>query len=262
MNRYIIYDFETTGLDVLKDRAVEVGALLIENKKVKDSFVTIINCGKESGPEALNVHGIDFKTSQKGMEPKKAFQKLSEFIDGNFLVAHNGNNFDNFMLKAELHRYGITIPDCKLIDSMMLAQKAKLGISRFSLHELCSHFKVKNTEAHRSLGDTKALLKVFEKLRSDHDLDAIHKISREKKLSDIFPGLASFELLLKSLDEKRALEVIYENQKGEVKQRWILPQETDLPFGSMCPMIKAICLTSNEEKNFRLDGFRKFLAIK
>jgi DNA polymerase III epsilon subunit-like protein len=263
MSKYIIYDFETTGLDVLKDRAVEVAALLIENEKIKDSFTTIINCGKESTPDALRVHGISLKETQKGMESQKAFESLCDFMNGHYIVAHNGNNYDHFMLKAELHRHGLDIPDCKLIDSMTLAQKSGLGLSSFSLENLCKHFKIKNSSAHRALGDTKALLEVFEILkRKNSSLDEIHKLSREKKLNDIFPHFDGFTLLLDALEHGKNLEIEYENQKGEVKRRWIKPDNTELNWGSMCPMIKAECKTDKIEKAFRLDGFRTIFCIE
>lgn len=263
MKKYIIYDFETTGLDVLKDRAVEVAALLIEDQKIKDTFVTIINCGKESHPDALRVHGISFEESKQGMAPDKAFKNLAEFIDGHHIVAHNGNNYDHFILKTEFHRNGIEIPECKLIDSIYLAQKSKLGLSSFSLDNLCKHFKIKNSRAHRALEDSKALFKVFTNLmHEDSSLDEIHKISREKKLHELYPYFDGFKLLLDAMEDKKTLDIEYQNQKGELKRRWIKPQNTDLHRGSMCPQIKAQCLTDHIEKSFRLDGFKEIFCLK
>lgn len=262
MNNYIIYDFETTGLDILKDRAVEVAALLIENQKVKDSFVTIINCGKKSTTGALKVHGISFKESQEGMEAKKVFEKLSDFMRGHFIVAHNGNNYDHFMLKTEFHRHNIRIPDCKLIDSLSLAQKSNLGLSSLSLESLCKHFKIKNSNAHRALGDSKALVKIFEQLKGKNSLSEMHKICRQKNLIDIFPHFEGFDLLLNAIEGGKNLEIEYQNQKGEIKRRWIKPDSTVLNFGSMCPMINAKCNTDKIEKAFRLDGFRGVFSLK
>jgi DNA polymerase-3 subunit epsilon len=49
-NTVIILDFETTGLSPnMRDRAIEIGAVCIENGEIKDHFQALMNPGRRIG---------------------------------------------------------------------------------------------------------------------------------------------------------------------------------------------------------------------
>ena len=41
----VVLDFETTGLNPLNDRIIEIGAVLLEGGEIKDTFSTFVNPG-------------------------------------------------------------------------------------------------------------------------------------------------------------------------------------------------------------------------
>ena len=43
LDRFIAFDFETTGLQVETDRAIEVAAIMFKDGKPAEKFVTLIN---------------------------------------------------------------------------------------------------------------------------------------------------------------------------------------------------------------------------
>ena len=43
LDRFIAFDFETTGLEVSNDRPIEVAAVMFEGGKPSDRFCTLIN---------------------------------------------------------------------------------------------------------------------------------------------------------------------------------------------------------------------------
>lgn len=256
MAEYIVYDFETTGLCVLSDRAVEVAAVLVKDGKVVKTFESLINSGKESSPDAYAVHGIGLKELKSAPKSKDVFRDFVEFIKGHYIVAHNGNNFDHYILRTELLRHGLEMPECKLIDSLVLANSVKKGPNK--LADLCSHFKIKNSQSHRAMSDTKALASIFELLSDKKvDLKKCHEISKGHELKSFFPDILGFQLLLKSIENNKRVEIDYLNQKQELKRRWIVPLRTQINFGSSALTIVATCCEDNIEKNFRLERLGK-----
>lgn len=105
--REIIFDTETTGLDRLDDRIIEIGGVELVNRfPTGNTFHVFINPdGKQVHPDALAVHGI----SNDRLKDKPVFAGIVdgflEFIDGAKLIAHNAT-FDMGFINAELNRLG------------------------------------------------------------------------------------------------------------------------------------------------------------
>jgi DNA polymerase-3 subunit epsilon len=112
-----------------------VAAVKIKDGKVVDTFESLINCGRESHPAAYAVHGIGLKELKSAPKPAEVFSKFADFVDGQHIVAHNGNGFDHYILRTELLRNGICMPDCKLIDSLLIAGSLRRPPNR--LADLC-----------------------------------------------------------------------------------------------------------------------------
>ncbi len=125
MNREIVFDTETTGLDFREDRVIEIGGLELVNRFPSGrTFHVYLNPqGRSVHPEAQAVHGI----SNADLADKPAFHDIVgeflEFIDGARLVAHNAT-FDMSFVNAELARIGEQpiAPD-RVVDTLMLARR-------------------------------------------------------------------------------------------------------------------------------------------
>ena len=102
----VIYDFETSGLNVYKEDVIEIGAKCIETDKVYNSLVIpmILAKAKQGIPSKITeITGITNDLLKK--QGKKTLQAFLEFF--NFLldiyeqyheitlVAHNGLSFDD-----------------------------------------------------------------------------------------------------------------------------------------------------------------------
>ena len=98
----VVLDFETTGLSPrLGDRAIEIGAVLIENGAVTKSFQELMNPGFRINSFIENFTGITNKMLQKAPPCDEVMAKFADFIGDHNLVAHNAT-FDRSFLDAEL----------------------------------------------------------------------------------------------------------------------------------------------------------------
>jgi len=103
-NTVIVLDFETTGLSPdFGDRAIEIGAVKIEQGVVVDQFQGLMNPGRRISAFIEDYTGITnvmLKTAPPCSDVMTAFADFAGDAD---LVAHNAS-FDKRFLYAELER--------------------------------------------------------------------------------------------------------------------------------------------------------------
>jgi DNA polymerase-3 subunit epsilon len=102
----VVLDFETTGMSPdYGDRAIEVGAVRLEQGQVTGRFQALMNPGRRINGFIEGLTGItnDMVSDAPGCE--SVMDEFADFIDGYHLVAHNAS-FDRRFLDAELSRIG------------------------------------------------------------------------------------------------------------------------------------------------------------
>jgi DNA polymerase-3 subunit epsilon len=132
-NSLIVLDFETTGLSpTMGDRAIEIGAVLIENGKITDRFQQLMNPGLRISGLIESYTGISNAMLADAQPCAQVMNKFADFIGDHNLLAHNAS-FDQRFLDAELTRinrgYGGAMT-CSLLAARRLFQNApnhKLG---------------------------------------------------------------------------------------------------------------------------------------
>jgi DNA polymerase-3 subunit epsilon len=103
-NTVIILDFETTGLSPdMGDRAIEIGAVCIEDGEVTGQFQELMNPGRRVDPFIENYTGISNAMLKNAPSCGEVMHRFADFIQGYNLVAHNAS-FDKRFLDAELGR--------------------------------------------------------------------------------------------------------------------------------------------------------------
>jgi DNA polymerase III subunit epsilon len=162
--REIVFDTETTGLERLEDRVIEIGGVELVNRfPTGRTFHVYINPqGRAVHPEALAVHGI----SNEQLADKPTFPEIAndflDFFDGAKLVAHNAM-FDLGFINAELERIGQPpIPVERVVDTLALARR-RHPMGPNSLDALCKRYGIDNSHRtlHGALLDSEILAEVY-----------------------------------------------------------------------------------------------------
>ena len=167
MNRRIILDTETTGLDFDKDRIIEIACLeLIDDVFSGERFHNYyspenIIISKQSE----EIHGLsnDFLKKYKSFENE--IQSFLEFIGNSQLIIHNAQ-FDLSMINNALKRIGKKkIPEEQTLCTLDLSKKKFPG-SKNNLNALCRRFGISlaEREKHSAITDCFLLLQVFQEL--------------------------------------------------------------------------------------------------
>lgn len=176
-NNLIVFDFETTGLSPdMGDRAIEIGAVLIENGKITDRFQQIMNPGIRIPLFIENLTGITNAMVKSARDNSTVMAEFYEFITGHNLVAHNAS-FDERFLRAEFRRikkYYSSGIACSLLAARRIFQNAPN-------HQLATLAHYKNLPSdgtyHRALADAEVTahlwLSLLDELREQHELDEL-----------------------------------------------------------------------------------------
>lgn len=102
----IVLDFETTGLSPNQgDRAIEIGAVKLENGQVVDRFQSLMNPGFRVSGFIEGYTGITNNMLNHAPSCDEVMSEFVDFIGDANLVAHNAS-FDKRFLDAELDLIG------------------------------------------------------------------------------------------------------------------------------------------------------------
>lgn len=186
----VVIDFETTGLSPnLGERAIEVGAVLLNNNQIIDRFQSLMNPGKRVSGFIESYTGITNKMLSTAPSITEAMGELKNFIGNHHLVAHNAS-FDSRFLDAEFDRIKHKRKNefaCSLLMSRRIYPEAPN-------HKLETLVRYKNLKTdgihHRALADAemtahlwiKLVEDIKQKYRFDNvSFDVIQKISKTPK---------------------------------------------------------------------------------
>lgn len=175
--RLLGLDEETTGLLTSEDRVVELGICLweVEQKRpivtvgmfLKDDDIMARARRPDVQEMMKRITGITPEMLEEfGTDAKKNLEWLVEFalkhkID--YIVAHNGENFDKPMLFAELDRHGILAPEFRAIPWIDTKSDIPFVTEPDSrrLNHLAADHGFINPFAHRAIFDVLTMLRIL-----------------------------------------------------------------------------------------------------
>lgn len=176
-NTLVILDFETTGLSPdMGDRAIEIGAVLIENGKITDRFQELMNPGQSISGFIENYTGISNAMLKKASPSADVMRRFAHFIGGHNLVAHNAS-FDKKFLDEEFRRIGHSYSGT-FACSMLLARRIFQGAPNHKLSTLVEYAKIPSDGTfHRALYDSEMTAKVWlamlDHIKQEHNITSI-----------------------------------------------------------------------------------------
>ncbi len=149
----IVLDFETTGLSPrFGDRAIEIGAVLIENNIVTDRFQSLMNPGFRISSFIESYTGISNDMVEAAPPCEEVMEQFAEFIADHPLVAHNAS-FDRSFLDAELTFLGKT-RNSAMACSMLAARRVYPDAPNHKLGTLVRYCGIYTDGTfHRALAD-------------------------------------------------------------------------------------------------------------
>lgn len=161
---YVVFDLETTGVNVIKDDIIEISAVKVLGGKVADTFSTLVNPGRPIPYYATQVNGITDEMVEDAPDIREALADFLTFAGDAVLVGHNIQSFDlNFVSNAAEGLFGKTVEN-DYIDTLYMARSCLPELSHHKLVDVASYFHISAEGAHRALNDCIMNQKCYEEL--------------------------------------------------------------------------------------------------
>jgi len=231
----VVFDLETTGINVEKDRIVQIAMIKVDPKGSRTTFETLVNPEQPIPPEASAVHGIKDADVRDKPTFSQIRREVEDYLAEADLAGFNSVNFDLPLLQAELARAGseMDFPGVRHLDAMKI-------FHRLERRDLTAAYKLycgkDLTGAHNALADTEATLEILDAQVARYDevpdeVDDLHRfcnpdegrfVDRKRKFLWSEEGEAVFTF---GKFEGQSLNAVVADQRGRSYLEWMLGKD-------------------------------------
>ena len=188
-NPLIFFDLETTGVNITKDRIVEISYIKVFPNGQEQEKTIRVNPGMPIPPEATAIHHITDEDVKDKPQFKDIAKDLSHVFEGCDIAGFNSNRFDIPLLMEEFLRAGVNfdISKRKFIDIQTIFHKMEQRTLVAAYKFYCN--KDLN-DAHSASADTRATYEVLKAQLDrysslENDVDYLSKFSSQNRNVDL-----------------------------------------------------------------------------
>lgn len=159
----VVFDLETTGLDLVKDRIIQISYIKVmpSGEEIRENI--FVNPGKPIPPMVQELTGI----SDADVADAKPFKDIAASLAAKFkgcdFAGFNSNHFDIPVLAEEFLRAGVDFDfaSARLIDAQTIFHKMERRNLAAAYKFYCGRKMEEDFEAHRADQDTEATYRVL-----------------------------------------------------------------------------------------------------
>jgi DNA polymerase-3 subunit epsilon len=164
-SRYVVVDVETSGLNLMEDRLISIGAVSVLNGKVAlgDSFYTVLQQPMASHKKNILLHGIGGTAQSEGTPAPDGLLAFLDYLRKDPLIAFHVT-FDQTMIQRALRQYlGISLDQLWLdMAYVMPALNPVIAARNRSLDDWIAYFDIRNDARHNALADALVTAQLFQ----------------------------------------------------------------------------------------------------
>ena len=159
----VIFDLETTGLDMVKDRVIQLSYIKVYPDGREERGNELINPEKNIDDIITQLTGITNEDVKDKPTFKQIAKKMEAVFSGSDIAGFNSNFFDVPLLAEEFLRAGIDFDfsKCRLIDACTIFKKMERRNLASAYRFYCGRKMEEDFEAHRADQDTEATYRVL-----------------------------------------------------------------------------------------------------
>ena len=196
----IVFDLETTGLDLVKDRIIQISYIKVYPDGKEERSNQFVNPERSIPQEVVDITGITDADVANAPTFKMLATDLANKFQGCDFAGFNSNHFDVPMLAEEFLRAGIDFDfsKCNLIDVQTIFHKMERRNLAAAYKFYCGRKMEDDFVAHKADQDTEATYRV---LQGELDMCAPGKQEEpERQLNNDMNELAEFSKLNNNVD--------------------------------------------------------------
>lgn len=223
VNKCVVLDVETTGLDPQSDKIIEIAMLEVNEGIVKKKYHTLVNPKRIIPDKITDLTGISQNDVRNAKPYKEMVQEVHAFLGDSPIVAHNSEFDAKFIAKA-FSLAGIYHP-IRHIDTMAMAKQAYQNMPNYKLDTLIKQLSLADgPQTHRANADAVHTWHLFVKCKSR--LLALKELSVEVKEA------AKIKEKVLAENSPALVFAAYDETKALLAQAWAKsPESTEVIFG-------------------------------
>ena len=159
----VIFDLETTGLDLVKSRIIQISYIKVYPDGREERGNTLINPEEPIPSFVTQLTGISNDDVKDKPTFKQIAARLGEMFTGCDFGGFNSNGYDIPLLAEEFLRAGVDFDfsKCRMIDAMNIFRKMERRNLAAAYKFYCGRKMEDDFEAHRADEDTEATYRVL-----------------------------------------------------------------------------------------------------
>ena len=165
LNRYVVADVETSGLNMEKDALISIGAVAVVNGviDVHDAFEVVLRQDEVSTNANILIHGIGGSAQSNGINPADALIEFLAYLGNSPLVAYHAR-FDQTMIKrAMVEHLGLSFGQTWIDLAWIMPELFREHIDgQVGLDEWLNLFGIENIQRHNAVSDAYATAKLLQ----------------------------------------------------------------------------------------------------
>lgn len=182
---YVVLDTETTGLNRMHDRIIEISLARYENGKQVEQYSSLINPQMPIPANATRVNHITDEDVAEAPVFAKVWPDVRRMLDGQLIIGHN--------VTYDLGMIGYNMPcdsedfDVVYLDTLTLARRVFKNQPSYALSALVQNLSIASIQTHRASDDVTLTAQLFERCRTEvidsyrKELDARREERKRKK---------------------------------------------------------------------------------
>jgi DNA helicase-2/ATP-dependent DNA helicase PcrA len=161
-SRVVVFDTETTGLDLARDDVVELAAQTGGRLGPGAALHALLHTNRPLD-ESTRIHGITADMlARDGRPPAEVFAEFLRFVDGCVLVGHNVS-YDVNIVRSQLARLGLSWPHVRAFDTLELTRRF-FRLPRYTLSHVAEALHLPAAPTHRALDDVRTTWQLLQRL--------------------------------------------------------------------------------------------------
>ena len=166
---FCVFDIETTGLSNIKDKITEIGAVIVKDGVITDTYNVFVNPEMPIPEKIVELTGITDEMVKDAPTIKEVLPEFFNFVGDRMLVAHNAG-FDTGFLRRACDACGMEFTHSYL-DTVALSKYVNPDLKRHKLDVLAEHYGLGDFNHHRACDDAEMLanilIRMLDKLKSE-----------------------------------------------------------------------------------------------
>ncbi len=273
---FCVFDIETTGFSPVRNRIIEIGAVLVQGGKVVDRFDEFVN---PEVPIPYKITKLTHITDRMVMEADtidKVLPRFLEFSRGAAMVGHNVS-FDISFIAHNAKKLRIPF-DRVHADTMVLSRLLLPKLGKHTLDRVAKELGVSLETHHRAVDDSEATAGIWVKLcellkeKGIRTLDGIGPI--EEYTDEMIGRLRPFHVILLAKNETGRVNLYrlvseshskYFVKVPRIPKSFLMKHREGLIIGSACEageLYRAVMEDRPEDEIAGIVDFYDYLEIQ